>query len=89
MSTVRKRFRRSVYFYYLFFFLRVGQCDEGELMLAGNALGNAVLGRENLFVCEDQEFVAVCSGQFETFEARAACRQLGFVDGGKFCSSVM
>ncbi len=62
----------------------VGVCDEDELMLM-QAQGSNDASRGILLVCENEEFVGVCSGGFNTRESRAACRQLdrSYVDGGK------
>ena len=71
---------------YLFNFtaavMLVGVCDEDELMLM-DSQGSSNPSGGFLLVCENDEFVGVCSGGFNTRESRAACRQLGFADGGK------
>ena len=59
--------------------LLVGSCDEGELLL-NNTNG---LTDGDLMVCESGEFVGICSSGFNMQESRAACRQLGFVDGSE------
>ena len=35
-----------------------------------------------LLICENNRFIGICSTGFGALEARAACRQMGYVDGG-------
>ena len=63
----------------LFLFL-VAQCTDGTLDII-NQVNTDVKDNGQLFICSNDTWFPLCSSGFDSDEAQAACRQLGFVDG--------
>ena len=74
-------------------FIYVAQCTDGTLDII-NQVNDDVKDNGQLFICSNNTWFPLCSTNFDSDEAQAACRQLGFVDGSKlwhkkFCIIVM
>ena len=63
-------------------FIYVAQCTDGTLDII-NQDNADVKDNGQLFICSNNTWFPLCSTKFDSDEAQAACRQLGFVDGSK------
>ena len=65
----------------MFSFL-IAQCTDGTLDII-NQVNTDVKDNGQLFICSNDTWFPLCSTNFDSEEAQAVCRQLGFVDGSK------
>ena len=84
----------QLYLYYIFFIheifiavlqylsIYVAQCTDGTLDII-NQVNDDVKDNGQLFICSNDTWFPLCFTNFDSDEAQAACRQLGFVDGSK------
>ena len=63
-------------------FILVAQCTDGALNII-NQVNTDVKENGQLFICSNDTWFPLCSTKFDSEEAQAACRQLGYVDGSK------
>ena len=65
-----------------FLFILVAQCTDVILDII-NEVNADVKDNGQLFICSNDTWFSLCSTKFDSEEAQAACRQLGYVDGSK------